>query len=101
VGSALGTAISGAALSVALAFTLPHALDGVPNAAAIADSVRSSAGSAIVAMRSAGGQDAVVQALSGAFADATRISLLAASAFLVLGFIAALRVRRAAEAHTA
>lgn len=97
VGSALGTAISGAALSAALAFTLPRALDGVPGAAAIADSVRSSAGSAISAMRAHGGQDAVVNALAGGFADATRISLLFAAAFLVLGFVAALRVRKAAH----
>jgi EmrB/QacA subfamily drug resistance transporter len=97
VGSALGTAISGAALSVALAFTLPNALTGVPDAAHVAETVRTSAGSAILAMRAGGGQSAVVDALAGAFADATRISLLAASVFLILGFVAALRVRRAAE----
>lgn len=37
--------------------------------------------------------DAAVQALSSGFADATRLSLLIAAAFLVLGFVGALRLR--------
>ena len=39
----------------------------------------------------------VVQALSGGKTDAARYSLLAATAFLALGFIGTLQVRRAAE----
>lgn len=108
VGSALGTALSGAALSVALAVTLPAALEraGVTgdSASELADRTRESAGSAISQLRTDGTSsdlgahtDAVVHALSSGFADGTRISLLAASAFLLLGFAGALRVRASAN----
>ena len=39
----------------------------------------------------------MVQALSDGLTGAARYSLLAATAFLVLGFISAMRVRRAAN----
>jgi len=39
----------------------------------------------------------VVQALSDGMTEAVRYSILAATAFLVLGFISAMRVRRAAN----
>ena len=39
----------------------------------------------------------VVDALAGGFADATRGSLLVATVFLVLGFVGALRLQRAAR----
>ena len=39
----------------------------------------------------------MVQALSDGMTDAARYSLLAATAFLALGFIGALQVRRAAD----
>lgn len=112
VGSALGTALSGAALSVALAVTLPNALENAgmtgDSADQLADSTRESAGSTISQLRSEGASsalgdrtDAVVHALSSGFADGTRISLLAASVFLLLGFVGALRVRASAAAADA
>lgn len=112
VGSALGTALSGAALSLALAATLPAALerDGLSghSADSLADSTRESAGSTISQLRAEGGSsdlgsntDAVVNALSSGFADATRVSLLVASVFLLLGFVGALRVRASVKAEEA
>lgn len=68
IGSALGTAFAGAALSVALGLTLPASLE------------------------SAGLTGEAGQSL----ADATRWAPLLAAVFLALGFIGALRVRRAA-----
>ncbi len=108
VGSALGTAFAGAALSVALALTLPAALSGAgvsgTEASQLADATRQSAGTVISQLRAEGTASAlgdqtatVVSALSTGFADATRWSLLVATLFLVLGFIGAVFVRRAAS----
>lgn len=107
VGSALGTAFAGAALSVSLSTTLPNALSGIglggPQAQQLADATRQSAGTAISQLRSQGTASPLgehtaqaVDALSAGFADATRVSLLFAAAFLLLGLIGALRVRAAA-----
>lgn len=106
IGSALGTAFAGAALSISLALTLPGALSaaGITGTAAseLADATRTSAGTVISQLRaqgaasSLGGQtDAAVGALSAGFADATRWSLLVAAAFLALGLIGAVRLRSA------
>ena len=108
VGSALGTAISGAVLSIALATTLPAAMDqaGVTGSAAdqLASATRESAGTTISQLRvegtatPLGDQSAVaVQALSDGFANATRWALLAAALFLVLGFIGAVKLRSASK----
>lgn len=105
IGTALGTAFAGAALSVSLAQTLPAALDGahITGAAAtqLADATRASAGTLISQLRAQGSAsmlgpqtDAAVQALSAGFADATRWSLLVAVGFLVLGLVGAVRLRR-------
>ena len=107
IGSALGTAFAGATLSVSLALTLPAALGnaGLTGAEAdsLADTTRQSAGTLILQLReqgshsSLGDQTAVaVNALTSGFADATRWVLLIATVFLALGFIGALRLRRAA-----
>ncbi|SJN38002.1 drug resistance transporter, EmrB/QacA subfamily [Microbacterium esteraromaticum] len=107
IGSALGTAMSGAALSMSLAFTLPSALDaaGITGKAAdqIADATRQSAGTTITQLRMQGDASsfgdhtaAAVNALASGFADATRWSLLFAAIFLLLGFVGALRLRAAA-----
>jgi hypothetical protein len=100
VGSALGTALAGAALSVALAITLPAATSAAGLSGAsidqTVDATRSSAGATIAVLRSQHG-GSVVDALSAGFADATRISLLVAGVFLVLGLIGALRVRAVAR----
>lgn len=105
VGSALGTAFAGAALSVSLALTLPAALTGAGLSGSAADELaqatRQSAGTTIDQLRAEGAAsalgtqtDAAVTALAQGFADATRWSLLIASAFLLLGFVGALRLRR-------
>lgn len=104
IGTALGTAFAGAALSISLALTLPGALAdaGITGAAAseLADATRASAGTLISQLRAQGATsmlgaqtDAAVQALSAGFADATRWSLLVASAFLLLGLVGAARLR--------
>lgn len=109
VGSALGTAISGAALSIALAFTLPASLSsaGLTGAQAdtLAEQTRTSAGSTIAQLRAQGSAsslgshtDTAVSALADGFANGTRWAMLIAGAFLLLGFVGALRVRSAADA---
>lgn len=103
VGSALGTAFSGAALSVALAVTLPKALaqGGITGDAAtqVADETRQSAGTTIEILRQQGTSspfgadtDAVVQALADGFSDGTRAAMLVAVVFLALGVLGAVRV---------
>ena len=107
IGSSLGTAVSGSVLIAALALTLPKALDDAaitgPSANGIAEATRQSAGSSIAQLREQGvngpfGEQtgAVVQALSEGMTDAAQRSLVAATAFLALGFVGALRVRCAA-----
>lgn len=103
IGSALGTAISGAVLSAALALTLPAHLDedSVPaaQAAQLAEATRQSAGTTITQLRvqPPAGFDpaAAIDALSSGFADATRISMLAAMVFLLLGAAGAWRLLHA------
>lgn len=107
IGSALGTAFAGAALSVSLALTLPAALAGagITGSAAdeLADATRQSAGTMITQLRGQGAAGpfgdqtaAAVDALARGFADGTRWSLLVATAFLLLGFVGALRLQRVA-----
>lgn len=109
VGSALGTAFAGAALSISLAFTLPSALSDAgftgPAADSLADATRQSAGTTLLQLRaqgvhsSLGGHtDAAVQALTNGFADATRSAIFIATIFLALGFIGAIKLRRASRA---
>ena len=75
-----------------------------PGADGKAEATRQSAGSAIAGLRAQGRHSpfgeqtsVAVQALSDGMTDAARYSLLAATAFLVLGFISAMRVLRAAN----
>lgn len=107
IGSAFGTAFAGAALSVSLAITLPSALssEGITGKAAdtLAETTRQSAGTTITQLRGEGSSsslgdqtDAAVKALTDGFTDGTRWSLLIATAFLALGFIGAVRLRKAA-----
>ncbi len=111
VGSALGTAFAGAALAVALAVTVPASLEKVglsdSESSTLATATRTSAGTNIAQLRAEGSAselgdktDEVVAALADGFADGTRWSLLIASGFLLLGFIGAVRLRRA-SARTA
>lgn len=106
IGSALGTAFSGAILATALATTLPNALSkmGLDDAVAgpLAEATKQSAGTTIMQLRMQGSGSelgeqtgAVVEALASGFADATRISLFAAAAFLGVGLLAAAKLRQA------
>ncbi len=101
IGSALGTAFAGAALSVSLAVTLPSALTGAGITGTAADelaaSTRQSAGTVIAQLRGEGSSAVAVDALAQGFADATRWSLIVASVFLLLGVVGAARLRRVAE----
>ncbi|QWF22394.1 DHA2 family efflux MFS transporter permease subunit [Nocardioides sp. LMS-CY] len=108
VGSALGTALVGAALAVALASTVPAALDGqdLPDrqVSQLANATSESAGNVISSLRDQGTQGqlgeqapAVVDALSTGFAAATRGALFVAGVFLLLGLAASLAVVRAAR----
>lgn len=96
IGSALGTALSGAALSVALAHTIPSALAGAgvagPQVGPLVEATRDSAGGVIDGLRGHAETDHVAASLSAAFADATRTSLWVTAVFLVLGVIGAIRV---------
>lgn len=105
IGSALGTAFAGATLSISLALTLPAALGHAgltgPQADALADAARRSAGTTIMQLREQGGHGSLgdhtvtaVDALTSGFAEATRWALLIAAVFLALGFIGALRLRQ-------
>jgi EmrB/QacA subfamily drug resistance transporter len=108
VGSALGTAFAGAALSIALALTLPAALSDAgftgTEADQLADATRQSAGTTITQLQAQGATgplgdqtQAAVDALARGFADGTRWSLLVASGFLILGFVGAVRLRIVAQ----
>lgn len=108
VGSALGTAFAGAALSISLAFTLPSALSDAgftgPAADSLTDATRESAGTTLLHLRAQGAHsslgdhtDAAVQALTNGFADATRSAIFIATIFLALGFIGAIKLRRASR----
>lgn len=106
IGTALGTAFAGAALSVSLAHTLPAALAaaGLTGARAddLASATRDSAGTLIGQLRVQGAgsplgsqTSAVVDALASGFTDAARISILLATGFLMLGLVGAWQLRRA------
>ncbi|NNH70222.1 MFS transporter [Nocardia uniformis] len=97
VGSAFGIAVVGGLLSVALGHDLPKRLEedtDLPADAAdtIATATRESAGGAIAGVRDHEGAADVLDALTEAFADSTRTTLLAATVFLLLGLAAATRI---------
>ncbi|MGW4355488.1 MFS transporter [Nocardia sp. NPDC004582] len=97
VGSAFGTAVVGALLSAALAHDLPRRLSAVPElsphvADTLATATRESAGGAIPGVREHGGGAAIADALSRAFTDSTRTTLLAAALFLLVGLASATRI---------
>ncbi|MGB3413745.1 MAG: MFS transporter, partial [Microbacteriaceae bacterium] len=112
VGTALGTAFSGAVLSLALATTLPNALSkaGLSGAAfdGVAEQTRQSAGTMIEILRQQGAQSSfgkdtpqVIQALAEGFSDGTRAAMLVAVVFLALGLVSAWRVRAVAKTQSA
>lgn len=107
LGSALGTAVSGAALSVALRITIPASLEPLNLDAGVvkqmAASTRQSAGTSISILRAGGGDgdptqtDALVSALSSGFTNATAWSLWVAVFFLTLGLVGAIRLNAASH----
>ncbi len=104
IGAALGTAVLGTILATGLAFSLPNHLDrvaGIPPAVSqqLVDATRNSVGSTIPVLRAEGvdgrlgaAGPAAADALSAGFADATRVTLLAAAGFLLLGALASTRL---------
>lgn len=95
VGSALGTAVSGAALSLALVNVLPKTLGSAgvhgPEADSLAEATRSSAGGAIAGVREEGSTK-LADALSDGFADATSVAIWVAVVCLAIGLVGAARV---------
>ena len=111
IGSAFGTAVGGATMSVVLALTLPTTLNNVgvagPGTNQLAEATRQSAGTVITQLREQGSAspfgeqtDVIVEALPDGLADATRGALMVAVAFLLLGLLGAFFLQRAArQAH--
>ncbi|MDK9294640.1 MFS transporter [Propionibacterium freudenreichii] len=109
LGSALGAAISGTALSVALGRIVPGLLSAIPGmpAAAVSglvDSLRGSAGGSIATVAAQGGHGQlgelgprVAEVMAQGFSRAAQWSMGIAAAMLVLGLIGSLMVRRAAQ----
>ncbi|KZM70630.1 MFS transporter [Nocardia terpenica] len=102
VGSALGAAVLGGILSISLGHLLPRrlsALPGIPPHAvdAATTATRDSAGGAITTLRAHHITGPVVDTLSRAFTDATRLTMLGAAVFLALGLLASLRIPSSAE----
>jgi Na+/melibiose symporter-like transporter len=90
VGSALGIAILGTILISTLGSGVRERLADIPGlppaqAAAIAEGVRASGGSAIVPLRARPGNEQVVKAASDALAASTRKAAFAAAAFVMVG----------------
>ncbi|TFD67360.1 MFS transporter [Cryobacterium gelidum] len=102
IGSALGIAVLGTVLFTAVGASLDAKLSSVPGLPAqtqtqIVDAVVNSAGSAIPALEAQ--SPAVADAAREAFSDGTRYSAFAAAGFLVLGFLATLRLSGTAPYH--
>ncbi len=96
-GAALGVAVLGGTLSIALGHFLPDRLGTVgglvPGAAGpVIRVTRDSAGGAIGDLRAQHAPPAVTDALAAGFADATRVALLGATVALLLAFVAATRI---------
>lgn len=108
-GTALGAAVSGSALSLALSLVLPRhltALKGISTQMAdgLARSVQSSAGNAIVGMRAQGTRGRlgvlgpqVTNALTEGFIQGAQWAMGFAVLLLLLGLVASVLVRRAAR----
>ena len=94
LGSALGAAIAGSALGVAMARRIPAT--GVP--AELAQATESSAGSAITALRETAGASAeVISSLETGFAESAAWSIGFSALFLVLGLVGSFMVLRASR----
>lgn len=87
-------AMAGAMLSAGMAF---NSRDLTGTTAQLADAARSSAGSAIPAMRGQGVPGQVLDPVVAPFASGTRWALVSAIAALVIGFLAAFMVSKASR----
>lgn len=109
LGTALGAAVSGTALSVAVGFTLPGKLSSVPSLPAqVADklilAVKSSAGNSISGLRAQGTHGVlgelgpqVTQALTSGFVQGGQLAMVFACVMLLIGFVASIKLRNAAQ----
>ncbi|AKV55307.1 MFS transporter [Bifidobacterium actinocoloniiforme] len=110
LGTALGAAVSGTALSVAVGFTTPGKLasiPGLPSSArdGLVAAVKSSAGNMISGMRAQGTHGElgslgpqVTSALTSGFIEGGQLAMTFACILLLVGLLASIKVRRAAEA---
>ena len=93
LGTALGTAVSGALLAAGLTARTD---DLTGQAAGLGRQLTDSAGSILPALRGQGMDPAVLEQLELVFTDGARIAMAGAVAFLLLGFAGAVAVARAA-----
>jgi len=98
VGSALGTAVIGTILSVVFLSSTTDRLDvgdvPEPERQAVIDTVERSGGAALEGLHAGGASTAVATEVDAAFVDGARTAALAASGFVLLGLVAALRLPR-------
>ncbi|MGP5253567.1 MFS transporter [Brachybacterium alimentarium] len=94
LGTALGTAISGALLAVGLA-ARTDSLTG--DAARYGQAMTDSAGSILSQLRAQGAGSGTLDQLDTVFADGARIAMAGSAGFLLLGLIGAVAVARAAR----
>lgn len=112
LGTAMGSAISGAALTMAINGTLPARLESLGLPAKVGDglakAVSSSAGGVIGSFRSGDGSAAqfgdeapkIADAMTSGFIEGNRWTLLVAGCMLLIGLLASVAVRRAASTHS-
>ena len=94
LGTALGTAVSGALLAAGLSARTD---DLTGQAAGFGQQLTDSAGSILPALRGQGMAPGVIDQLELVFTDGARIAMAGAAGFLLLGLVGALAVRRAAQ----
>ena len=104
VGSALGIAVLGTLLIVGLGNRTEARLDDVPDLppearTAITQLMRNTAGAALPALREMPDSEVTVAEIESAFAQATRVTILAAAAWISVGLLAALRLPRDRDRH--
>jgi MFS family permease len=98
VGTALGTAVSGALLAAGLSARTD---DLTGQASGFGQQLTDSAGSILPALRGQGMAPGVIDQLELVFTDGARIAMAGAAGFLLLGLVGAVAVRRAARGAAA
>lgn len=101
LGSALGIAVLGSVLFTELGRSLTARLGDGPGTVGLVDAVRESAGGAIAGLAADPATAAVADAARAALTDGARTAAWTASAFLVLGLLASMRLRSTPAARTA